>query len=238
MEMALRIETGIGSVLMLVLLPAAWGEDVEARHRHLRKSGSGVLSIGAEGVAFRESGKRKTHSREWKYEDIQQLTLGGGGMRVLTYEDVGWQLRRDREFRFEGLPEGFAARVRGTLAARLGSRLVTAAALPDDAPLWRLPVKLERRYGGSQGVLTVAAGHVAYRTESPDDSRTWPIGDIENVSSSGPYNLTITTAERFAWHRGGGREARFQLKEPLGEERYDQLWKAVQRAKGLNIAGR
>ncbi len=233
--MALRIETGIGALLILSAAVRAEPLTFEARHRHLRKGGYGVLSVEALKLSFRESGKGKAHSREWKYEDIQQLVLSQQGVRLLTYEDVRWQLGRDREYTLDGLPEGFAAQVRETLLPRLGSRLVSAVADPDLKPVWQMPAKLERRYGGSQGVLAVAENGVVYRTAAADTSRTWPIGDIENVSSAGPYDLAITTAERFAWHRGGGREVRFQLKEPLDEKRYNKLWKAVQRKKGLEI---
>ncbi len=238
--MALRIEAGVGAGLMLGLILCAtpWAARAEsltfeARHRHVRNGGHGTLSVEAQRLSFRESGKGNAHSREWKYEDIQQLTLGTEVVRLLTYEDVRWQLGRDREYTFDGLPEGFVAQVRDTLLARLGSRLVASEADSSFRPMWRIPAKLERAYGGSQGVLAVGEDRVVYRTEAADASRTWPMGDIENVSSSGPYDLTITTAERFGWRRGGGREARFQLKEPLDEGRYNKLWKAVQRTKGL-----
>ncbi len=51
-----------------------------------------------------------------------------------------------------------------------------------------------------------------------------------NVSSSEALDLTITA------HEG---EFRFQLKEALAENRFDRLWRQVNRAKGLQtfIAG-
>lgn len=57
-------------------------------------------------------------------------------------------------------------------------------------------------------------------------SRTWRIQDLENVSSSDPFDLTVTTHER---------EFRFQLKQALNEARYQELWLRVNRVRGLQI---
>lgn len=227
--MALRIEAGIGAAV--VFCATAWAAPVAVRHKHWRKSAAGELRVEQDKLAFREPGGKSRHSREWKYEDIQQLVLGPEGVRLLTYEDMRWQFGRDREYQLDGLPEGFAAQVYPLLRVKLDRRLIAAQAEAVE-PSWQLPAKLQRGFSGSQGVLLVAADRVIYKSDAPAVSRTWRLADIEQVSSSGPYELTITTIERTGRFHDGPREARFQLKERLVEDRYNQLWKAVNRLKG------
>jgi hypothetical protein len=99
------------------------------------------------------------------------------------------------------------------------------AALADEPakPQWQIPAKLVHGLGGSQGVVLVGADRVVYESSRHGESRTWRIEDLENVSSSGEFDLTITTHER---------EFRFQLKHAIGEKRYQELWMRVNRARG------
>jgi hypothetical protein len=60
-------------------------------------------------------------------------------------------------------------------------------------------------------------------------SRTWQWADLENVSSAGPYELTLTTFERSRIHYGGRRDFSFQLREPITAAQVDQLWRRVVR---------
>src|ERR1019366_2531129 len=82
---------------------------VQVRHEHFRKGTKGQMEIGENYVSFYETGKNFSHSRKWKYEDIQQLTLSPAELRILTYDDQKWQLGRDREFAFDQLPKDFAS---------------------------------------------------------------------------------------------------------------------------------
>jgi hypothetical protein len=50
--------------------------------------------------------------------------------------------------------------------------------------------------------------------------------------------LTITTFERALGHYGDRKGFNFRLKEPLDMERYNQLWRRVESAKGLDLLGR
>ncbi len=78
--MAFRTETTTGArlVLWLALAATAFAETYPVQHRHLRHAGAGTLRIDASGIAFMEPGKQASHSRDWKYEDIQLLTLCNG----------------------------------------------------------------------------------------------------------------------------------------------------------------
>jgi hypothetical protein len=197
------------------------------RHQHLRGGAVGTLRVTADSIAFEERDKKDhltAHSRQWKYDDIQQLTLGAKTLRIVTYEDRRLEFGRDREFVFDRLPSTLVAALYSGWRDRLDARFV--AALADDRihAEWQVQVKLLHGRNGSQGVLLFGADRIVYKTPQGEESRTWRMGDIENVSSSAPFDLTVTA------HEG---EFRFQLKEVLAEDRYNRLWRQISRSHGL-----
>src|SRR5690242_3051795 len=94
--MALRSKAAISAILMASAVVSAASWDV--RHDRLHGGGSGTLTVTDAGISFWETGKHDEHSREWKWTDIQQLTLSGDQLRILTYEDQKWKFGRDREY--------------------------------------------------------------------------------------------------------------------------------------------
>ena len=225
--MALRIEAGI------ILFLFAGAQGAELRHHHSGGGGDGALSVTDSAIVFEEPGKPE-HSRTWKYTDIQQLLLSESGLRVLTYEDRMWALPGDREYAFDALPEGFAREIYPTLRAHLDQRFVVAFGDTENAR-WTIPVKLPQRFGGTQGMLSFTGDRLTYVTEARSQSRTWRIDDIDNVSSSSPFELSISTYEKTGWQKSATRVVQFQLKERLAEDRYNDLWRRVNQAKGLQI---
>ena len=215
---------------MLLALPV-WAElTYQVRHEHLRKGCTGVLRIDERGISFQEVSqkkKKRPHAFEWPYAEIQQLAIAPEEIRVLTYQDNRWKLGADREHRFRALAALSFGEAYALLKDRLDQRLVAQLADSDLAPLWQLPVKLLGRFGGSHGVLIVGAERLVYRAERPGASRTWRLKDIESVSSSGPFELTVTTYERARAHYGSRKAFNFQLKEPLSEARYNDLWRRL-----------
>jgi len=75
----------------------AGAQEVRVRHHHWHGGGIGDLRVGNDGISFTE-GQKKSHSRTWKYEEIQQIELSADTLRVLTYEDQKWKFGRDREY--------------------------------------------------------------------------------------------------------------------------------------------
>jgi hypothetical protein len=239
MEMAFRSKAQAGALLIFfglsASLPAAEPAAFQVRHRHLRHSAEGILRVSNEGISFEEAGKHKAHSSKWRFEDIEQLTLSPDVLRILTYENRRWPLRENRGFVFDNLPEDLATKLYPVFSGRLDQRFVAALADGEVKPLWEIPAKFLHRGAGSHGTLLVGTDRVVYRTEAPEQSRTWRIPDIDVVSSSGPFDLTVTTFERSGSSYAGHKDFQFELKRPLAEAEYDGLWRKVNQAKGLQI---
>jgi len=234
--MEFRTEKTISAILMLSF--AAWGNplSVQVRHQHLRKGAMGQIEIGENSILFKEAGKNSAHSWEWKYGDIQQLTLSPTELRILSYDDAKWQLGRDREYVFDQLPKDFATQVYPRLRERLGQRFAEHLGEPAVKPLWAVGAKLQHKLGGSQGVLLFAEDRIVYKTDRNGESHTWLYTEIENVSTSGRFDLSIITAERSGWSRGSVTDYHFQLKNALSEDRYNDLWRRIIRGNGLRVA--
>jgi len=105
----------------------------------------------------------------------------------------------------------------------MDQRLVAEVGQGIDRPVLSLPVKHLARITGSQGMLAFGADAVVYSTPARDQSRTWRYSDLDSISRSSPFQMTITTMEK---------EFHFQLKQPLAEARYDQLWLQIERTNG------
>ncbi len=221
--MAFRIEEAALSLIVAVL--PAFAAEFPARHEHLRKSCAGALTIDDRGVSFREtdSKRAKQHSWTWTYGDIQQLELSPKRLRILTYQDSRWRPGADRELTFTG---DFAPAY-PLFKDRLDQRFVAALPDADVKPLWEVPVKHLGFVRGAQGTLVVAEDRIVFKTEGQSGARTWRYKDIDNISTSGPFNLTLTTYERARFDYSNRREFNFQLKEPLDERRYNELWRKL-----------
>lgn len=236
--MELRTKTGTGAILTILLLSSGpWlpAQTATVQHRHFRKSGVGELRVTDTGIVFSERGKTANHSRVWNYQEIQQLHLGLDELRILTYEDQTWKLGLDREYVLAQLPGGFAQSVSARLRDQLEQRFVTSLDEPASPILWAAPVKLTGRIQGSQGALRVTADHIVYTTGVPWLSRTWRYDDIENIASAHPFDLSIVTRERNGLWNSGAREFRFQLKQPLTEARFNELWRRLNRTKEMDF---
>ena len=204
-------KTAAAGLVMVMQLGAA---EYAMRHEHLRKGCAGTLTVDAEGIRF--AGK-KGHEWAWKYSDIQQLTLLPGGLNILTYKDSKLRLGADLEFHFTGILP--AEELYREWSAKLDQRFVAGQAFGLDGE--RLPAKHLGTIVGSEGTLIFAGGAIGW--ESNRESRRWRYQDIQNISSSGPFQLTITTFEK---------QFDFQLKETLSEARYNRIWLDIERKNG------
>ena len=248
--MEFRIEKRAGALLisLALLTPATFAQGLSydvwhghSRPPHLRKAGNmGTLTITDAGISFEETYKNGTkprhpHAWRWDYQDIQQLKIAPKSLTVLTYKDNKWKLGADREYQFDLVADKTFEDAYQLLKGRLDQRLV--AAIPDllSNTLWEIPVKHLLRFGGDEGVLQVGPDAIVYKSANKSESRTWRYEDIENLSSSRPFDLTITTFERARTHYGNLKGFNFELKRRLEEDRYNDLWLRLNQSKGLKV---
>ena len=196
-------------------------------HDHGLKSCNGRLTVDESGVTF--DSERKDHSRHWKFTDIQELRLGPGAIRILSYEDRRFLLgERPFDFTFDA-KEVSLDNLREIAAPHLDRRLVVAHAEPAANALFHAEAKHRHLRGGCNGELTFAADVVTFASKEEGHSRTWTYRDIENISTSGPYQLSVRTFS-------GDKDYEFQLKEPLEEAVYNQLWRRLYRDRISRLA--
>jgi ABC-type sugar transport system substrate-binding protein len=196
----------------------------------------GTLTVTDSGIAFEETGKdgkapKHPKSWRWAYVDIQQLKISPKSLTVLTYKDNAWKFGADREYDFDLVSGKNFEDAYALLKARLDQRFVAAIAAPPASPLWEIPAKRLVRFGGNEGVLQVGAGEIVYKSVKNNESRTWRYEDIDNITSSGLFQLTITTFERAKLDYGSLKQFNFELKqrlegqvqEVLKQEKYAKL---------------
>jgi len=213
------------TLCLIVLFAAAalQAQEFRVEHKHWRKSCSGTLAVTAAGVAY----TGEDHNWTWLYDDIEQLQLSEQSIRVTTYIDRRLKLGADQQETFLFEPNQTAASAYDTLSTHLGPHLVAALAITPKG--LEIPAKLIAIVRGTQGSLFLGDDTIVFQSATPEASRTWRLTDIDNIARTGPFRLTITTFER------GHNEFQFQLKRPLAEEQYDNLWLRLNQTKGLKI---
>jgi hypothetical protein len=249
MEMAFRTEKRIGAFITgLLLSPALFAQQSlqyqawhgHSRPPHIRKAGGfGTLTIDDTGVSFQETYKgkppKRPHAWHWDYRDIQQLKIDPKSLTVLTYQDNKWKLGADREYEFDLVSDKTLRDAYDVLRMRLDQRFV--AALPDRPAdvLWEIRVKQLRWPAGHEGTLQVGRDKIVYNSSKESESRTWRLEDIDNISSSGPFQLTIVSFEKAKADYGSLKEFNFQLKQRLEDSQYNDLWLRLNQSKGLKV---
>ena len=230
-----------GLVLIFPATALAQGQIVlSVRHDHARGSCSGTLTLDAYGLRY--DTPHTKDARNWAYEDVQQFQVEEGRrLKILTYEDRKWRLGADKAFEFDW-PENEAAPedVYRFLEARV-RRPIAAWLHPADLGAVRYEFSVKRL-----GILSGRDGHLLFTdrrvvlqadqvAQKDAGDRAWRYDDIESISSSGLYELTLTTYERERLQYASRRAYRFQLKEALPPETYDALWRFVNEKKGSTV---
>jgi hypothetical protein len=188
----------------MTALSAAAALPAEIRFEARYKKHPGTMTVDEQAIAFQGV---KKDSWRWSYPDIDELKLGEHSVRVTA----------GRTYEFRG---DVPAAVYALWKDRLDQRFVAELADHGVQPDWRT---------SADGVLEFGRDRIVFASDRPDDSRTWRISDIENISSSGPFDLTIVTFERARLDYGDRKQFTFQLKEALSEDRYNELWLKINR---------
>lgn len=242
--MEYRSQTAIGLLIALALPLAAEELRFDVRHERALRDHPGVLIVDGEGVTYQQVLTPKQEKRKkqpqlervrFAYQDIQQLWIAPDKLVLVTYQDRKWFLGVDKEFEFFARGPAAFEKAYAMLQQKLDERLVAALADPQPDLLWEIPAKLTGAFYGSEGVLQVGPDRVVYKTGKPRHSRTWRYQDIENISTSGPFEFTLTSFERAKLHYGSRKSFQFQLKRRLDQRHYELLWRRLNQDKGLTF---
>jgi len=179
--------------------------------------------------------RRRKSIREAGATKIQQLTISPSELRIVTHQDSKWKLGRDREYVLDRLPKNLAVDTYPLWTSKLDQRFIAVVPAPEPAPEWKAGAKLDHRLSATLGILMIGREQIVFDAGERGSSRSWRLIDIENVSSSGPLDLTATTTEKSGLFRAGSRQFHFELQQPLKESQYNALWRIVNRSKGLTF---
>lgn len=221
-------------LLVVGTLPSAAQDQLvlSVRHDHSWGSCSGTLTLDDQGVRYKTAHSKD--ARQWTYGEVQQFQVEENRrLKVLTYEDRKWRFGADKVFEFDWQESGPTPeevyRFLGTWVRR---PIAAWLRLADPGEVrFEFLVKHLGIVTGTQGRLLFTYRRVVLqadggRGENKGD-RTWRYADLESISSSGPYELMLTTYERQRFHYASRRVYRFQLREPLSSETYNALWRFV-----------
>ena len=200
-------------LIVLAALSAAAALPAEIRFEARYKKRPGTVTVDDRAISFQGL---KKDSWRWTYPDIDELKLGEHSVSVTA----------GRTYEFRGdIPSAVYDLWKDRLDQRFVAELADRAVQPD----WRIAVRHRIRRTTADGMLEFGRDRIVFASSWPDDSRTWRISDIENISSSGPFELTIVTFERARFDYGDRKQFTFRLKEALSEARYDDLWLKINR---------
>lgn len=220
--MALRSEAHHRRCVMLLLAFLAASAALQAvefpvTHVHLRRDEPGRLQIEPDGIQYTETkSHKKPHEYRWAWTDIQKLVLEPERLEIVTYKDVKWLAGLDKKFEFRG--EGLEAAyplLNKSLPRRLIPEIAVVAGLGLSV---EVPAKRLEGRSGQEGLLRIGLEKIVFESSGKDGSHTWVLGEVENISSSDPLELTIASL---------GTDYRLQLKQPLPEGVYDGLWRKL-----------
>ena len=211
-------------VALAIALPAFAETTLEVIHKKtLAPDGHGSVRIAADAIEF--EAKKSKNSRRWTYQDIQHFDrLSATEFVLLTYQDVGWQLGRDKQYRFQITSGELTDELLQGISEKIGrpvtNRLFEA---PADAR-YEVPVKHLHGLGGCEGKLIFTDEVVYYTTENHKDAREWRLDrDIDSVWSSNPYHLELHVYDNNRREFSRTRVYKFDLKKRLDSEFYRRL---------------
>jgi hypothetical protein len=211
--------------LLLPVIAAAQSFEFSVERERLLRNHRGTLVIKADGIEYRTD---QNESRSWRYTEIQQIKIESPTeIEILTYEDQGRMLGRDRIFRFRLLEGKITSEISALLAAKSSRPMATNVAPgPDGEPKYQIAVKHLHAFGGCEGALKIFPDHVSFEsTDERKHSRYWRYSDFQSFSHSSRYRFEITTFEdKFG---GPMKVYGFQLKEDLPATAYDYIWVRV-----------
>lgn len=219
------LQMGLMGLIGMIGAPVGFAEtsfDVVLKKKFW-PDGRGVLVVSDDAIEFRA--KDDERSRRWSYEDIQYFDrVSTQEIIVLTYEDSGWKLGRDRQFRFV-LSEGeFTDALFDQVSRGIGRPVTNRVFEVREAVEMELPVKHLHALGGCEGTLLFTKNEVYYRTSHARDARQWQLRrDVDSVWSHDRYHLELHVYDNNRREFSRAKVYKFDLKRPLDPEWYRGL---------------
>jgi hypothetical protein len=204
---------------------AAQSFELSVEHEHTLRNCRGTLVITPEQIEYKTS--HKHDAQRWRYTEIQQLKIeGSNALTLVSYADQKQLLGRDRLFKFRLLDGEITPEISALLQAQATKPLVTSVPpVASGEPVFSVPVKHLRGFGGDLGVLKLYADYVIFEAaDTPSESRYWRYSELQNISQPARFRFELTTfEERF----GGLKAYHFQLRGELPAGFYDYAWARV-----------
>jgi hypothetical protein len=212
-------------LILVFFNPWAGAETLLVRHDHDPWGKcTGEVILTDEGIEYRT--EKENHNRQWKWVDIQSFDRkAASAFSILSYEDQKLSFGADRSFNFTILPdaESLSEATYQFIFQHLGKPGLDRVSREIEAE-YQVPVKHLHAFGGCEGTLYFGRDWIVYETAHPQDARTWKRDrEIQSVWSLNRYQLEIHVFEENKRAFDKTRRFRFQLKEPLNEDYYDQL---------------
>jgi hypothetical protein len=193
------------------------------RLKRLWWDGGGQIEITNDGITYKA--KKPKNSRTWKYPDLQYFDrISNKEFVILSYEDIGWRLGRDREYRFVITSGELTDEVFRQISRRLNKPLTNRVVEKVSGVRYEIPVKHQHRLGGCEGVLKFTADAIYYSTDHKKDAREWLLArDVQSVWSMHPYELEVRVYDNNRREFSRTRVYKFDLKQRLDAEFYRSL---------------
>ena len=212
-------------IVGLAVSSSAFGETVlEVIHKKtLALDGQGTLRITGDAIEF--EARKSKNSRRWTYRDIQHFDrISPTEFVLLTYKDVGWQLGRDKQYRFQITSGELTDELLQSISEKIG-RPVTNRSFGVPANVrYEVPAKHRHGLGGCEGTLIFTPDAVYYSTAHKKDARQWHLDrDVDSVWSANPYQLELHVYDNNRREFSRTRVYKFDLKQRLDSEFYRRL---------------
>lgn len=193
-----------------------------ARMQRLLTRETGMLVFSLNGVEFRP---RSGPSRRWSFTEIKTFDLMPRGFVLTSYQNRGWRLPGDRQFRFR-LVRHIPPEVATRLAQLVGKPVINRVPGSHQEIFASIRARHRTLTGGTNGVLRFTQTGISYTTLHNQGARKWRWADIETLANPDPYHFRVD----------GYREMfDFELKEPMSRTLFDRLWHYVY-ARHLQVA--
>ncbi len=188
-----------------------WTTAAKLRHG-LRGWAIGTLKFDPKGIEFQSS---KIRPLRWTFMEIQTVNTFPRQVVLVTYAKRGRFRPGSRRYCFV-LSTAMPPLVAAELAERVG-RPSRNGNPESNAPAFAtISARHRTAFGGtrSNGVLRFDAAGIEYITRTPKDSRAWRWADLQTVSSTDAYHLTVF----------GYRDTySFDLKQPITQRLLERL---------------